>query len=391
MASRGVAFAQDDDPQVGQRRDLPGAVACLARGGQHLFGLLPRGSRPAAVIPAVRGVPAPFAAAARAATPSTRNSRGPSRRCRRASGHRDRTRSSSRASAGSSVQTSRQSTDRSPDCSTDSPSGSTKDRFPFPSPNRPSSLPRNPRVLRRAWILVAGVEQRPPFDDDLPAGHVADALPVAGIALARRRQPDDQAAVVGFGFAEDPAVQGHFTPVDDLHPRRLLVEDPSRTHSPIRSAGPVQVHASPPRRLVDCSGRCCRARNRRARSDDRAANEVASTRGRVAADQQAGVMAAEAEAVGHDVVDAGLAGDVGDVVEVAAFAGVVEVDRGGKDAGVDGQGRGDQLDAAGGAQEVAELALGAGDLEPRRRGGRRRASWRGSRPGRPAGCWCRGR
>ena len=84
----------------------------------------------------------------------------------------------------------------------------------------------------------------------------------------------------------------------------------------------------------------------------------------VAADQQAGVVAAEAEAVGHDVVDAGFAGDVGDVVEVAAFAGVVEVDGRGKDAGVDGQGRGDQLDAAGGAEQVAELALGAGDLEP---------------------------
>ncbi len=75
-------------------------------------------------------------------------------------------------------------------------------------------------------------------------------------------------------------------------------------------------------------------------------------------------MAAEAEAVGHDVVDARFAGDVGDVVEVAAFAGVVEVDGGGEDAGVNGQGRGDQLDAAGGTQEVAELALGAGDLEP---------------------------
>ena len=41
-------------------------------------------------------------------------------------------------------------------------------------------------------------------------------------------------------------------------------------------------------------------------------------------------MAAEAEAVGHHVVDACFAGDVGDVVEVATFAGIVEVDRRGR-------------------------------------------------------------
>ena len=104
----------------------------------------------------------PSGEAARVDNPSTRNSRGPSLRCCRASGHRDRTRSSSRPSAGSSGQTSRQSTTRSPHCSTDSPLGSTKARFPFPSLNRPSSLPKMPWVLRRAWILVAGVEQRPP-------------------------------------------------------------------------------------------------------------------------------------------------------------------------------------------------------------------------------------
>ena len=43
-------------------------------------------------------------------------------------------------------------------------------------------------------------------------------------------------------------------------------------------------------------------------------------------------MAAEAEAVGHDAIDPGLAGDVGDVVEVAALVGVVEVDRRRQDA-----------------------------------------------------------
>ena len=104
----------------------------------------------------------PSGDAARVDNPSTRNSRGPILRCCRASGHRDRTRSSSRPSAGSSGQTSRQSTARSPHCSTDPPSGSTKERFAFPSPNRPSSLPTRPCVLRRAWIFVAGVEQRPP-------------------------------------------------------------------------------------------------------------------------------------------------------------------------------------------------------------------------------------
>ena len=110
----------------------------------------------------------PFPDDVRPPTPLTRNSRGPSRRSRRASGHRDRTRSSSRASAGSSGQASRQSTDRSPACSTDTPFGSTKDRFPFPSPNRPSSLPSNPRVLRPARILVADVEQSPPLTATCP-------------------------------------------------------------------------------------------------------------------------------------------------------------------------------------------------------------------------------
>ena len=87
--------------------------------------------------------------------------------------------------------------------------------------------------------------------------------------------------------------------------------------------------------------------------------------GLIPADQEAGVVAAEAEAVRHDAVDPGLAGDVGDVVEVAPLVGVVEVDRRRDDAGVDRQRRGDQLDAAGGAEQVAELALGAGDLQPR--------------------------
>src|SRR5579883_1484280 len=61
-------------------------------------------------------------------------------------------------------------------------------------------------------------------------------------------------------------------------------------------------------------------------------------------DQQARVMPPEPEAVGHDVIDPDLAGDVGDVVEVAAFVGMVEVDRRREDVVVDGQGRDDQLD-----------------------------------------------
>lgn len=42
---------------------------------------------------------------------------------------------------------------------------------------------------------------------------------------------------------------------------------------------------------------------------------------------QAGVVAAEAKAVFQDAADGHLTGLVGDVVEVAAFVGVVEVDR----------------------------------------------------------------
>src|SRR5262249_58353966 len=60
----------------------------------------------------------------------------------------------------------------------------------------------------------------PSVDDDLPTSDVADALPALIIALALGGQPDDQAALVGFRFAQDPRVQGHFTPVDHHHLRR---------------------------------------------------------------------------------------------------------------------------------------------------------------------------
>ena len=74
-------------------------------------------------------------------------------------------------------------------------------------------------------------------------------------------------------------------------------------------------------------------------------------------------MAAEAEAVGHHAIDDGFAGDVGDIIEIAKFVGIIEVDRRRQDIGMNRQRRGDQLDAAGSAEQVAELALGARNLE----------------------------
>ena len=59
-------------------------------------------------------------------------------------------------------------------------------------------------------------------------------------------------------------------------------------------------------------------------------------------------MTAETEAVGHHGVDARFSGDVRDVVEVAAFTGVFEIDRRRKHAVVNRQGRDDELDPAGG-------------------------------------------
>ena len=55
------------------------------------------------------------------------------------------------------------------------------------------------------------------------------------------------------------------------------------------------------------------------------------------------------------------AGLVGDVVEVAVGVGVVEVDRRRQDAVADRQQADDRLDAAGGGDQVAHHALGAGD------------------------------
>ena len=100
-------------------------------------------------------------------------------------------------------------------------------------------------------------------------------------------------------------------------------------------------------------------------------------------------MTAETEAVGHHGVDAGFSGDVRDVVEVAAFAGVVEIDGRRKHAVVNRQGRDDQLDPARGAEQCGRAGSWCSRSEASRHDFRRPASSPGSRPGRPAGCSCR--
>ena len=79
------------------------------------------------------------------------------------------------------------------------------------------------------------------------------------------------------------------------------------------------------------------------------------------AEDQGDVLAAEAEAVRERDVDLLAAGLVGDVVEVAVVAGVVEVDRRRDHAVADRQQADDRLDAAGRRDQVAHHALGAGD------------------------------
>ena len=84
-------------------------------------------------------------------------------------------------------------------------------------------------------------------------------------------------------------------------------------------------------------------------------------------------MPAEAEAVGEDASDADFAGCVRDVVEVAAgFASwLSRLIVGCRTPCLMRQGAGDQLDAAGGAEQVADHALGAGDRQLAGRGRRR--------------------
>ena len=79
------------------------------------------------------------------------------------------------------------------------------------------------------------------------------------------------------------------------------------------------------------------------------------------ADDQAAVVAAEAEAVGDGVADAGLAGAVGDVVEVAVGVGVVEVDGRVDDPGLDGQAQAISSTPPLAPEQVADHALGAAD------------------------------
>ncbi len=74
-------------------------------------------------------------------------------------------------------------------------------------------------------------------------------------------------------------------------------------------------------------------------------------------------MAAEAEGVGHGVLDVGAAGDVGDVVEVALGVRFVVVDGWGELGVLEGEGGDDEFDAAGGAEGMAEGGFGGADLD----------------------------
>src|SRR4051812_41059789 len=66
-------------------------------------------------------------------------------------------------------------------------------------------------------------------------------------------------------------------------------------------------------------------------------------------DEEGGVVAAEAEGVGHGVIDFGTAGDVGDVVEIAFGVGFVVVDGGREVIFLESEGGDDEFDAAGGS------------------------------------------
>jgi len=74
-------------------------------------------------------------------------------------------------------------------------------------------------------------------------------------------------------------------------------------------------------------------------------------------------VAAEAEGVVQGYADFLLAGDVGDVVEVALGVGVVEIDGGGDQRIADGHGAGGGLYGAGCAQEVAGHRFAGADYE----------------------------
>src|SRR5579859_6189310 len=76
-------------------------------------------------------------------------------------------------------------------------------------------------------------------------------------------------------------------------------------------------------------------------------------------DDHAAVVAAEAEAVGDGPPYPHLARRVRHVIEIAGRIGSAKVDGGMDDARLDAHHGGDQLDAAAGAEQVADHALGA--------------------------------
>src|SRR5262249_5666332 len=81
------------------------------------------------------------------------------------------------------------------------------------------------------------------------------------------------------------------------------------------------------------------------------------------ADDERDILPAEAKAVAEHVAYAFFAGRVRDVVEVAVRVGVLVVDRGWQHAFAQGHDTGDQLDGAGGGDQVADHALAAGDRD----------------------------
>ncbi len=70
-------------------------------------------------------------------------------------------------------------------------------------------------------------------------------------------------------------------------------------------------------------------------------------------------MAAEAEAVFHGFADLHGSGLEWDVIEIAAWIRIVQIDRRWSSFGLHGLKTEDRFDTAGGTQQMTELALGA--------------------------------
>src|ERR1700690_2072277 len=79
------------------------------------------------------------------------------------------------------------------------------------------------------------------------------------------------------------------------------------------------------------------------------------------ADGQAGVMAAEAEAVADGRLHAALAGLLWSVIQIALRIGRIQVDRGRDHTIAKGQDAENQLDTAARPKQMTDLALRAGD------------------------------